>query len=189
MSISASAATATAVSASISTPVRSAVRTVAVIATPSSSTTRSTVDPVDRDRVAQRDEVGGALGGLDSGDPRDRERIPLRHLAAQQRHDARRDSITRPVAVAVRTVTSLPETSTMRAAPVVVEVGEAAHRLRPRLAVKHHHLHGRPGRAARDVLGHHDQGVGRGQRGELVASPVRRPAATYTVAVSTPRRY
>ena len=45
MSITVSPATATEVSASISTPVRSAVRAVAVISTASSVTSRSTVTP------------------------------------------------------------------------------------------------------------------------------------------------
>ena len=108
----------TQVSASISTPVRSAVRTVAAIATWSSCTCEVDGDPVDRDRVAQRDEVGRALGRLDAGDARDGQGVTLGHAGtAQQRDDLGRDQSTRPDAVAVRTETSLPETSTIRAAP------------------------------------------------------------------------
>ena len=48
---------------------------------------RSTVDAVDGDRVAQRDEVGRALRAQDAGDPRDGERVALGHAAAAQQRD------------------------------------------------------------------------------------------------------
>ena len=76
------------VSASISTPVRSAVRAVAVISTASSVTSRSTVDAVQRDRVAQRHQVRRPLGRLDAGDPGDGERVALGH--ARRRAAGRR---------------------------------------------------------------------------------------------------
>ena len=87
MSISASAATVTEVSASISTPVRSAVR--------DRRRDRHAVvldgqvdgDRVQRDRVAQRDQVRGPLGALDPGDPGHRERVALGDLPGPQRGD------------------------------------------------------------------------------------------------------
>ena len=87
MSTIARAATVTAVSASISTPVRSAVRTVASIATPSSSIAEVDDGAVHADDVRERQQVGGALRGLDAGDPRDGEHIALRHGAVAQRGD------------------------------------------------------------------------------------------------------
>ena len=99
-------------------PVRSAVRTVAEIATASSATCSVDVDPVHGDRVAERDQVGRALGRLDAGDPGHRDRVTLGHPAGRaaaapprpRRAPARSRS-------RVRAVTSLPDTSTMRAAP------------------------------------------------------------------------
>ena len=87
MSTIASAATETAVSASISTPVRSAVRTVASIATPSSSIDQVDDGAVHADDVRERQQVGRALGGLDAGDPRDGEHVALGHGAVAQRRD------------------------------------------------------------------------------------------------------
>ena len=85
MSCSVSPATATAVSASISTPVRSVVRTVARIATSASPRLELDHDAAERDRVAQRHEVGGALGAHDPGDPRGGQRVALgQPVAAQQ---------------------------------------------------------------------------------------------------------
>ena len=57
------------------------------MSTPSSATSRSTSTPCTRDRVRQRDQLGGALGGLDAGDPGDGERVALGHRAAAQRRD------------------------------------------------------------------------------------------------------
>ena len=69
-------------------------------------------------RVAQRNQVGRALRGHDPGDPGDTERVALRHaVAAQQRHDLGRDRAPGRLATASRAVTSLAETSTIRAAP------------------------------------------------------------------------
>ncbi len=60
MSTTVSAATDTAVSASISTPVRSVVRTVAVISTAVVADRQVDRDPRERERVAQRDERRGS---------------------------------------------------------------------------------------------------------------------------------
>ena len=72
----------------------------------------------DRQRVAQRDQRGRLLGAHDPGDPGHGEGVALghaRHRAAARR--PRRETSTRPDADAVRAVTSLADTSTMRAAP------------------------------------------------------------------------
>ena len=120
MSYTVSAATLTAVSASISTPVLSTVRTRA--STVSSPRRRVVakrhVDAGDPQRMAQRDEIGRALGGEDAGGAGDAEHVALRgvadadHAQGGGRHaeDGARDRLTdasRP----------LPETSTMRASP------------------------------------------------------------------------
>ncbi|GAA2781961.1 hypothetical protein GCM10020219_061810 [Nonomuraea dietziae] len=66
--MSARPATVTAVSASISTPVLSAVFTTQVISTPESPTASVTDTPCSAIGVAQRDEVGRALGPHDARD-------------------------------------------------------------------------------------------------------------------------
>ena len=90
-----------------------------VMSTASSATCEVDLHAVDGDRVAQRDQVGGALGGLDAGDPRHRERVALGHAAAAQqaRPPRPRPGPGRSPSPS-RTVTSLPETSTIRAAPL-----------------------------------------------------------------------
>ena len=88
MSYSVSAATLTAVSASISTPVRSVLRTVAVISTSDAADLEVDVDAGERELMAQRDQFAGPLGGLDAGHPRGRQRVALRQAACgDQRHD------------------------------------------------------------------------------------------------------
>ena len=87
MSTTVSAATETAVSASISTPVRSVVRTVAVISTASSATVEVDGDAGDRERVAQRDQRRRLLGAHDPGEPGDGERVALGHAVAAQQLD------------------------------------------------------------------------------------------------------
>ena len=78
MSYSVSAATLTAVNASISTPVRSAVRTVAVIGDFSARTdVEVDVDTGQRQLVAQRNQVLGALGGQDASHPGGRQCVTL----------------------------------------------------------------------------------------------------------------
>ena len=115
MSISASPATATAVSASISTPVRSAVRATAEIDTPESVTVTSTATPC---------RPIGWHSGIRSG-VRLAPAIPAMRATAsaspfgtvpdRSAATASADSSTRPDAHAARAVTSLPDTSTMRA--------------------------------------------------------------------------
>ena len=113
-------ATETAVSASISTPVTALVRTSAATRKPGRCIVD--LDPHlhlgQRQRMAQRDQLGGPLGRHDAGqlggcDDRPFGRRSRPHLleglglAGQQ-----------PDAVAVRAVTSLSDTSTMRARPL-----------------------------------------------------------------------
>src|SRR3954447_18770343 len=117
MSIIVSPATATEVSASISTPVRSAVRAVAVISTASSVTSRSTVTPC---------SAIGWHSGTRSG-VRLAPAIPAIRATAtaspfgipSPRSSATTSGLTstRPAAVATRVVTAFSETSTIRAAP------------------------------------------------------------------------
>ena len=87
MSTSASPAAATAVSASISTPVRSAVLVTATISTRSVRQFQVDGHAVQRDRVAQRDDVGGSLGAHDPGDPGHRQRVALGQRVAAQQFD------------------------------------------------------------------------------------------------------
>src|SRR6266487_4554928 len=117
MSISASAPTVTAVSASISTPVRSAVRVVTSISTLSSATDKSTFTecrPI------------GWLSGIRSGVRfapwmaailATASASPLGTVPSRRAAIAAAQSSTRPLALAVRAVTSLAETSTILACP------------------------------------------------------------------------
>ena len=117
MSCSVSPATETAVSASISTPVRSVVRTVAVISTAESASARST--------TTDDNEIGWHRGT--SSQVRFAAMMPAMRAVASAsplgRPSAPSSATTSavvcrtPVATAVRVVCSLPETSTMRAAP------------------------------------------------------------------------
>ena len=82
--------------------------------------------------MAQRNEVGRALGGGDRRDARDPQHVALFRVAgADERQRSRAASTMRPPARAMRRVTSLPPTSTMCACPPRVEVGKmgAADRL------------------------------------------------------------
>ena len=118
MSYKAKPAVATEVSASISTPVRSAVRTVAVIVTQSAPNSSSTVTPW---------MATGWHSGISSG-VRLAAAIPAIRATASAsplgRFSARSRAITSavvrstPDAHASRTVTCLAETSTIRAAPL-----------------------------------------------------------------------
>src|SRR5665811_2221084 len=118
ISITVSAATLTAVSASISTPVRSVVRTVAVISTDVSASVKSTSTPL---------MASGWHSGIKSG-VRFVAMIPATRATPRAsplgtpspRSNPRTTALTstRPRAVAERTVTSLPEMSTIRAAPL-----------------------------------------------------------------------
>ena len=131
MSTSASAATATQVRASISTPVRSAVRTVAMMSTPSSATARSTVTACTATGCTSGTRSGRPLRRLDArraGPPRGRRPwAPLRRAAARRRAASRAPARRAGLA----TVTALAETSTMRACAAGVEVGELGRRRRP----------------------------------------------------------
>ena len=113
-----------------------------------------------RQRVAQRDQVGGALRRHDAGEPRDREHVALgdvagadalERLRAASRRGRRRS--------ATRSVSSLSETSTMRGAALGVEMGEAAHA-----------ASGRPQRAARGRRG-------RRRPARISVSPTRKQRA------------
>src|SRR3984885_3097870 len=117
MSISASAATETAVSASISTPVRSAVRAVAVIVTPSSSTTMSIVTECSPIGWQSGIRSGVRLAPWMPAILATASASPLGTVPSRSAATAAADSSTRPDAVATRAVTSLADTSTMRACP------------------------------------------------------------------------
>src|SRR6202034_3003885 len=117
MSMSVSAATETEVSASISTPVRSAVRTEAVIATPESSTVRSTETPWMASGWQSGIRSGVRFAPVIPAIRATASASPLGTVPSRSAATAAADSSTRPEAVAVRTVTSLAETSTIRARP------------------------------------------------------------------------
>ena len=131
--------------------------------------------------MAQRDQVGRALGALDAGDPGDRERVALRHAAGRAAaRRPRRDSSTRPVAVADRAVTSLPETSTMRAAPAAsrcVNRGSDARRRSPHVPIEQHDVDLVAGAQLGDVLAATTTKPLAGARSPTGASPARRPGA------------
>ena len=74
-------------------------------------------DRRDRERVAQRDQRRRLLGAHDPGEPGDGERVALGHAGAAQQATTSAETSTRPAATASRAVTSLPDTSTIRAAP------------------------------------------------------------------------
>ncbi len=99
-----------AVSASISTPVRPSVSAVTSMAIALRRAIGREVDrdPRQRQRVAQRDQLRRALGGLDRGDARDPQHVAL--LRASRRRSARASpaaSRCGPPAIATRFVTSL----------------------------------------------------------------------------------
>ena len=74
-----------------------------------------------RPSAARSDGTAGpgpaCVRALDPGDPGHRQCVSLGHLPARSAAIAAGDSSTRPVARACRAVTSLPETSTIRACP------------------------------------------------------------------------
>src|SRR3954471_22861287 len=117
MSISARAATATQVSASISTPVRSAVRTVASMSTPSSTTERPTSTPWMAMGWHSGTSSGVRLAAWMPAMRATASASPLGTPPPRKRSTTAAESSTWPDAVAVRAVTGLPLTSTMRAAP------------------------------------------------------------------------
>ncbi len=174
MSTSASAATLTAVSASISTPVRSAVRAVAEIDTPESVTSRSTVTACSA--------IGwhsGTRSGVrfDPAMPAMRATAsasPLGTLPSRNARTAALDSRTRPDARACRAVTSLPDTSTMCAAPVSSTWVSRPELMAPCSISGRAHDISRQAHDLRflarfeplDLLGNDDEGVGASQSGE-----------------------
>src|SRR5829696_2376361 len=117
MSTSARPATATQVSASISTPVRSAVRTVAETWTASSATARSTSTPWIATGWQSGTRSGVRLAAWMPAIRATASASPFGTPEPRSSATTSGDTRTRPVAVAVRAVTSLPETSTIRAAP------------------------------------------------------------------------
>ncbi len=117
MSTTVSAATETAVRASISTPVRSVVRTVAVMSTDVSVTTRSTVTPEIASGWHSGISAGVCLAPMIPASRATASVSPLGTPAPRSSSITAGETSTRPDAVAVRAVTALPETSTIRAAP------------------------------------------------------------------------
>jgi hypothetical protein len=115
MSISASPATATAVSASISTPVRSAVRATAMSDTPESVTVTSTLTPCRPIGWHSGIRSGVRLAPAIPAMRATASASPLGTCPVRSAATASADSSTRPDAHATRAVTSLPDTSTMRA--------------------------------------------------------------------------
>ena len=99
-------------SASISTPVRSTVRTVAVTATPSGPRLGQDLHAGERDGVAERDQVRRALRGHDAGEPRGGEDVALLDLAgAGSAGPSPGDIVTKPRATATRSVFGFAPTS------------------------------------------------------------------------------
>ena len=117
MSTTASAATDTAVSASISTPVRSAVRTVAVMATPSSVISRSTTTPCTPMTCASGSSSGVRLAAAMPAIRATASTSPFGTAPSRSAATTAGPHCTRPLAVAARTVGCLAVTSTIRACP------------------------------------------------------------------------
>src|SRR5437899_8655275 len=112
-----SAHTQAAISATITKPVRSVVFTVAVISTASSTTTRSTVTPETASGWHNGMRSGVRLAPMMPAIRAAASASPLGMPSPRSSSTTRGATRTRPVARAVRAVTSLAETSTMRAAP------------------------------------------------------------------------
>jgi len=100
-----------------STPVRSAVRTVAAIATQSSCTCRSTVTPWMAMGWQSGTRSGVRLAAWIPAMRATARASPFGTPGPRSSSTTSGETSTRPDAVAVRTVTSFPETSTIRAAP------------------------------------------------------------------------
>src|SRR5215207_4051750 len=118
MSIIVSPATATDVSASISTPVRSAVRAVAVISTASSVTSTSTVTPCRAIGWHSGTRSGVRLAPAMPAIRATATASPLGTPPPRSSATTSGLTSTRPAAVATRVVTAFSLTSTIRAAPV-----------------------------------------------------------------------
>ena len=119
MSYTVSAATEQAVSASISTPVWAG--RAGLGADPHEALVGLHLDDHvherERQRVAERDQLRGALGRLDAGDPGGADHVALGRVAGGHRGGGGGRHAHRPSATARRSVTGLAPTSTMRARP------------------------------------------------------------------------
>jgi hypothetical protein len=134
MSTRARPATATEVSASISTPVRSAVRAIAVMFTPSSVTSASTLTACRPIGWHSGIRSGVRLAPAIPAMRATASASPFGTSPARSAATASADSSTRPDAHADRAVTSLPDTSTIRAWPAAstwVSPPEATSLMRP----------------------------------------------------------
>ena len=117
MSMTVSAATVTAVSASISTPVRSAVVTVALMATWSSQISRSTWQPCTPMVCANGSRSGTFFVAAMPATRATANTSPLGTVPSRSAASTWGEHATSPRAVAVRTVGCFADTSTMWAAP------------------------------------------------------------------------
>src|SRR4051812_28332629 len=117
MSTTVRAATDTAVNASISTPVRSVVRTVAVISTASSATARFTSTPLIASGWHSGTRSGVRFAAMMPASRATPRASPLGTPEPRNSTTTSAETSTRPAATATRCVTSLSETSTIRAAP------------------------------------------------------------------------
>ena len=117
MSMTASAATETLVSASISTPVRSAVRAVATMSTPPSVTVRSTVQPCTPMTWASGSSSGVFFAAWIPATRATARTSPFGTAPSRRRATTSGEQRTVPVAVAARTVGCFSVTSTIRALP------------------------------------------------------------------------
>ena len=115
MSMTARPATATAVKASISTPVRSAVRTVASIATPPSSISRSTTQPCTPMTWASGRSLGVRFAAAMPAMRATASTSPFGTASSRSADTTAGGQTTNPRAVADRTVGAFSVTSTMRA--------------------------------------------------------------------------
>lgn len=117
MSTSARAATVTAVKASISTPVRSAVRTVAVTRTPSVSSARSTVAPCTPITCASGRSSAHFFAPAIPAIRATANASPFGTEPSRSASSTAGEQCTMPLAVALRTVGDFSVTSTIRAWP------------------------------------------------------------------------
>ena len=117
MSTTANAATVTAVSASISTPVRSAVRTVAFSSTPASVICGSTLAPCTPITWARGSSSGTFLVAAIPAMRATANTSPLGTRPSRKAATTCGEQVTKASALALRTVGVLAVTSTMRAAP------------------------------------------------------------------------
>ena len=117
MSTTAKAATVTAVSASISTPVRSAVRTVAFSSTPASVICGSTLAPCTPITWARGSSSGTFLVAAIPAMRATANTSPLGTRPSRKAATTCGEQVTKASALALRTVGVLAVTSTMRAAP------------------------------------------------------------------------